>query len=306
MGDDEARYGTGFDWLLAGPLVVYLLLVVALLVGLLGRISPAAVRAAFAARSLWHSVLLSIVTSLISTVLAVLVAVPAGYVLSRRRFPGQFVVDTVLDLPIVLPPLVMGLCVLIFFNTAFGRWLDRGIVERGIFVYQPPGIVLVQSIVGCAFAIRVIKSGFDELDRRYEQLAMTLGATPAQAFFKVQLPNILPALVAGAVISWARIFGLFGPVLLVAGTMEGRTEIMPWIDSLVWVQSDYDEAARRGIARDGGTVEAKNFWYEWMAEEDGFLQRQRPWERAVAIVNGTPGQAHDRENEVLISAARPA
>ena len=71
-------------------------------------------------------------------------------------------------------------------------------------------VVLVQFIVGCAFAVRVIKSGFDELDPRYEQLAMSLGATPFQAFYKVQLPNVVPALVAGAVISWARIFGLFG------------------------------------------------------------------------------------------------
>ena len=227
MAEREARYGLGFDLVLAIPLVIYLLIIVGLLVSMIGSVSAESITKAFRSEGLWDSVTLSIVTSLVSTVLAVLVAIPAGYVLSRRRFPGQSVVDTVLDLPIVLPPLVMGLCVLLFFSTRFGLWLDRGFVEEGLFVYQPLGVVLVQFIVGCAFAVRVIKSGFDELDPRYEQLAMSLGATPFQAFCKVQLPNVVPALVAGAVISWARIFGLFGPVLLVAGTMRGRTEIMP-------------------------------------------------------------------------------
>ncbi len=227
MTRQNPHYGRGFDWVLAGPLLAYLLIILGLVVGLFAHIRPADVARALKSAALYHAVWLSIVTSVVSTLLAVAVAIPAGYVLSRRRFPGQFVVDTVLDLPIVLPPLVMGLCVLIFFSTPVGKWIDRGIVPQGLFIYQPAGIVLVQFIVGCAFAIRVIKAGFDALDPRYEALAHTLGASPRQSFLKVVLPNIVPALVAGAVISWARIFGLFGPVLLVAGTMRRRTEIMP-------------------------------------------------------------------------------
>jgi molybdate transport system permease protein len=73
----------------------------------------------------------------------------------------------------------------------------------------------------------VIKSGFDSLNRQYEEVAMTLGAKKHQVFFKIILPQIVPSLIAGIVISWARIFGLFGPILLVCGTMRGRTEIMP-------------------------------------------------------------------------------
>jgi len=202
-------------------------LVVALVAGVFAAISPDAIRVAMADFALLGAVKLSVVTSVASTALSVLVAVPAGYVLSRRRFPGASLVDTVLDLPIILPPLVMGLAVLIFFNTPVGRFIDRGIREEGLFVYQPLGIVLVQFVVGCAFAVRVVKSGFDALDPRYEEVALTLGANRRQAFFRAVLPNIVPSLVAGAVISWARIFGLFGPVLLVAGTMRGRTEIMP-------------------------------------------------------------------------------
>jgi len=206
---------------------VYLLLIAGLITGVFATITRKAILEAFGEPALLHSIKLSIVTSVASTLLSVLVAIPAGYVLSRRRFPGHFLVDTLLDLPIVLPPLVMGLCVLIFFNTAVGRWLDRGVVEKGLFVYQPLGIVLVQFVVGCAFAVRVIKAGFDSLDPQYEEVAMTLGANRRQTFFKVILPNVVPSLVAGGVISWARIFGLFGPILLVCGTMRYRTEIMP-------------------------------------------------------------------------------
>jgi len=236
---NATRFGRGFDCVLAIPLVLYLLVICALVLGVFGAITPAAVVEAFKDPTLLDSVKLSLVTSFASTMLSVLVAAPAGYVLSRRRFPGHFFADTILDLPIVLPPLVMGLCVLIFFNTHIGRFIDRGLIAHlarvigwknppdGLFVYQPLGIILVQFVVGCAFAVRVVKSGFDSLDPRYEEVAMTLGANRAQAFFKVVLPNCSSGLVAGAVISWARLFGLFGPVLLVCGTMRSRTEIMP-------------------------------------------------------------------------------
>ncbi len=226
MGRNTSNYGK-FDSLLAVPLALYLLLIAGLVIGVFVTITREAVREAFSEPALIYSIKLSIITSVASTLLSLLVAIPAGYVLSRRKFPGYFLVDTILDLPIVLPPLVMGLCVLIFFNTAVGRWLDRGLVEKGLFIYQPLGIILVQFVVGCAFAVRVIKAGFDSFDLRYEEVAMTLGANRHQTFFKVVLPNIVPSLVAGGVISWARIFGLFGPIILVCGTMRNRTEIMP-------------------------------------------------------------------------------
>ncbi len=215
MHKQAPLYGRGFDWGMAAPLAFYLIVIVFLLGAMFGN--PA----------LLYAITLSMVTSVVSTLLSVLVAMPAGYVLSRHRFPGHFLVDTILDLPIVVPPLVMGLAILIFFNTEVGRFLDRGLTEEAIFVYKPLGIVVVQFVIGCAFAVRTIKAGFDGLDPRYEQMAMTLGAGRIRAFLRVVLPNVAPSLVAGTVISWARIFGLFGPVILVAGTMRYQTEIMP-------------------------------------------------------------------------------
>ncbi len=222
----SAPYQSAFDRVLLLPLAGYVLLILVLLGGIFSRITWESVAVAFGDDALLSAIWLTLVTSFTSTVLAVAVALPSGYVLSRRRFPAQIVLDTLLDMPIVLPPLIMGLSILIFFNTTVGRFIDRGIWDEGLFIYQPAGIVLVQFVIGCAIATRVVKAGFDTLDPRYEEMAMSLGANRQQAFYKAVLPNILPSLVAAMVISWARIFGLFGPVLLVAGTMRRRTEIM--------------------------------------------------------------------------------
>ena len=95
-------------------------------------------------------------------------------------------------------------------------------------------------------------------------------------------------------------------VVMIEGVGASRTELAPWIDRSVWVQSDYEEAERRGIARDGktkGAEEARSFWYEWQAEEVNFLQRQRPWERATIIVNGTPRQPYRPGTEVVVAPA---
>lgn len=94
-------------------------------------------------------------------------------------------------------------------------------------------------------------------------------------------------------------------LVIVEGVGASRTEVMPWIDRSIWVQSDMAEAERRGIARDGGTQEARDFWHEWMAQELDFFQSQHPWERATAIVNGTPTQLYDRNSQVIVSTVWP-
>ena len=91
-------------------------------------------------------------------------------------------------------------------------------------------------------------------------------------------------------------------LVVVEGVGASRTEVMPWIDRALWVQSDLDEAERRGIARDGGTEEARNFWREWGAQEFDFLHRQRPWERATVFVNGTPMQPYDQSTEIMVAS----
>ena len=167
---------------------------------------------------------LSLWTSALTALIGVLFAAPMGYALSRYRFPGHTLVDSIVDLPIVLPPLVLGLSLLVFFQTSPGRWIEA----TGLtFVYQTRGIVLCQFLVSASFGIRAAKVAFDGVDQRMEHVAMTLGCTRAGAFFRVALPMARSGLIAGGILVWARAFGIFGPLMVFVGAVRMRTEVLP-------------------------------------------------------------------------------
>jgi len=168
---------------------------------------------------------LSVVTSVTATALALLFAIPMGYALSRYSFPGRILADTIVDIPIVFPPLVAGLTLLIFFSqTGTGRWIEEDLGVK--FVFDPKGIVLCQFVVSASFAIRSIKTAFDEVDRRLERVALTLGYTQWGSFLHVSLPLARPGVVAGAILTWARAFGIFGPLMIFVGSFRGKTEVL--------------------------------------------------------------------------------
>jgi len=170
------------------------------------------------------ALVLSLVTSAISLAIVMLFAVPMGYALSRYRFPGLTLVDTIVDLPIVLPPVVMGVSLLVFFSTSLGKGIEAMGLE---FTHARAGIVLCQFLVSGSFGIRACKVAFDGVDPRLERLALTLGCTPMRAFWMVTLPMALRGVVAGAIIAWARAIGVFGPLMVFVGTVRQRTEVMP-------------------------------------------------------------------------------
>ncbi len=174
----------------------------------------------FIRHALWMSIWTSVVTVLVSLIFAI----PMGYALSRYRFPGRVLADTIVDLPIVFPPLVAGLTLLVFFSqTSLGRWIQDAGLE---FVFQPKGIVLCQFVVAASFAIRSTKTAFDEVDRRLENVALTLGCTQWGSFLKIALPLAKNGIVAGGILTWARAFGLFGPLMIFVGSFRGRTEVL--------------------------------------------------------------------------------
>jgi molybdate transport system permease protein len=148
-----------------------------------------------------------------------------GYSLSRFRFPGHILADAIVDLPIVFPPLVAGLTLLVFFSqTSPGRWIQE---DLGIeFVFQPKGIVLCQFVAAASFAIRSAKTAFDDVDRRYENVALTLGCTQWGSFRRVCLPLARNGIIAGGILTWSRAFGLFGPLMIFVGSFRGRTEVL--------------------------------------------------------------------------------
>jgi len=167
---------------------------------------------------------LSVWTSATTVVLGLVFAIPIGYALSRYRFLGHAVVDSIVDLPILLPPLIVGLSLLVFFQTGIGKWIESNGVK---FVYQRKGIVLCQFVVSASFGIRAIKLTFDGIDRRLEHVAMTLGCGRAQAFFRVALPMARRGILAGGLLIWVRALGIFGPLLIFVGAVRRRTEVLP-------------------------------------------------------------------------------
>lgn len=173
---------------------------------------------------IWAAAKLSIVSSVTTVVIVMLFAIPMGYALSRYQFPGHTLVDSIVDIPIVFPPLIIGLSLLIFFRTGFGIWLEN----HGIrFVYQPAGIVLCQFLTAASFGIRTVNTTFDRIDPRTEHVALTLGCTQWGAFFRIALPMARNGVIAGAILTWARAFGIFGPLMVFVGAVRMRTEVLP-------------------------------------------------------------------------------
>lgn len=173
---------------------------------------------------IWASAKLSVITSVTTVILGMSFAIPMGYALSRYRFPGHTFVDTIVDIPIIFPPLIIGLSLLIFFQTGFGEWLESHGMK---FVYQPAGIVLCQFLTAASFGIRTVNTAFDRIDPRLEHVALTLGCTQWGAFFRVALPMARNGIIAGGILTWARAFGIFGPLMVFVGAVRMRTEVLP-------------------------------------------------------------------------------
>jgi len=167
-----------------------------------------------------YSIKLSLISCTITAILSVWVAVPIGYLLSRYRFPGRNLMDAVLDIPIVLPPLVVGLSLLILF-----QFWPFNLGSRAV-VYQIPAVILAQFMVAAAFAVRTMRHTFDQIDPRHEQVALTLGCTRAQAFGMVVLPEAGQGMLTAATLAWARSLGEFGPLLVFAGATRNKTEVL--------------------------------------------------------------------------------
>ena len=142
--------------------------------------SPYRIWQALGSPAIRYAIWLSLISCSISAILSVWVAVPLGYLLSRFHFFGKPLIDVLIDIPIVLPPLVVGLSLLILFQTTPGRLINSVIPVT----YAIPSVVLAQFSVACAFAVRTMRGTFDQIPRRREQVAMTLGCSRGQAFWR--------------------------------------------------------------------------------------------------------------------------
>src|SRR3954452_4898952 len=170
---------------------------------------------------------LSIECSLWATGLSIVLGVPLAWLLARIDFPGRGVVRALATLSMVLPPFVGA--VALFFSSGrrglFGQYLDDWFGFRLPFTTR--GVVLAQTFVAMPFLVLTMEGALRQLDRRYEDAARTLGGSRWYVFRRVTLPTIRPALIAGAVLSWARALGEFGATITFAGNFPGTTQTMP-------------------------------------------------------------------------------
>ena len=174
------------------------------------------------------SILLSLISCTLSAIISLFVAVPIGYLLARTQFFGRRFVDTLLDIPIILPPLVVGLSLLILFQfwPLTCRIPGIGSSLNELVVYQVPAVILAQFAVAAAFAVRTMKATFEQINPRCEQVALTLGCTRWQAFSNVSLPEARRGMLTAFTLAWARALGEFGPLLIFAGATRNKTEVL--------------------------------------------------------------------------------
>lgn len=227
----EHRAGPDWPfWAVAGALAgSYLALVAAMLLADAAWTTPGQILGALASPEIAFGIRLSLLTCTASALLALLVAVPAGYILSRADFPGKLAVDILVDIPIVLPPLVIGLSLLILFRVPLPFTGDPPARLNDLLplTYTVGGVVLAQFTVGAAFAVRTMRATFDHLPRRPEDVARVLGCSQGQAAWHVAFPAARRGMVTAFTLAWARSLGEFGPILVFAGATRLRTEVMP-------------------------------------------------------------------------------
>ncbi len=191
--------------------------------------SPTAFRDALAKPEIQAAFRLTMLSCTASAILSLWVATPLGYVLARFKFRGRWIIDTLVDIPIVLPPLVLGLSLLILFHLKIGEWqLEAWLRDTLGFpiTYRWPAVILAQFSVACAFAVRTMRVTFDQINPRFEDVARTLGCSRGQAFLQIALPQAWRGMITAATLAWARSLGEFGPILVFAGATRMRTEVL--------------------------------------------------------------------------------
>jgi molybdate transport system permease protein len=191
------------------------------------------------------ALLLSIRTTAITMAVLIVVGTPAAYVLARVNFRGHRVINTLVDIPVVLPPSAAGIALLL----AFGR---LGLVGQYLNVFgvtlsfTTAAVVMAEVFVAAPFYIRQAATGFAAVDRTIEEAAMVDGASRFTVFFKVTVPLAFPALVAGALTAWARALGEFGATIIFAGSFRGITQTIP-LAIFAEFHSDIDAAVALSV-----------------------------------------------------------
>ncbi len=212
--------------LTAALLALFLLFITLPVASLFLRISPEEFLSSLTEPVVLDALSLSFVTATVSTVIVVLFGTPLALVNARRDYRGRELVDTLTDLPIVLPPAVAGLALLMAFGRrgVVGQYLDLFGIQIG---FTTLAVVMAQVFVASPFYIRQARASFEAVDSLYEDAARTLGASPGTVALRITIPLAWGGLVSGAILSFARALGEFGATIMFAGNFQGKTQTMP-------------------------------------------------------------------------------
>jgi molybdate transport system permease protein len=183
---------------------------------------------------------------------AVLVSLPVAlafaWALARGRFPGKALLESIVNLPLVLPPVVIGYALLVTFgrNGPLGRWLHETLDLQFVFTFR--GAVLAAAVMGLPLVVRAMRQALEAVDRGLEAAARTLGAGPARVFWTVTLPLMSPGLLSGAVLGFAAALGEFGATITFVSNVPGETQTLPLAIYSALQQPGGDSAAARLVA----------------------------------------------------------
>jgi molybdate transport system permease protein len=196
----------------------------------------------------WHITWFTVATAAFATLLMLPPGLFVAWLLARGRFRGRVLLETVVSLPLVMPPVATGLILLMLVapRGPIGELLGR----LGIsIVFTWRAVVLAMMVMGLPLMIRSVRAGIEQVDRRYEAVASTLGAGPLRVFFTITLPLARPAVLAGSVLAFARALGEFGATIMIAGSIPGATRTLAVaIYSYAETGRDDDAAVLVGIS----------------------------------------------------------
>jgi len=175
----------------------------------------------------WSAIQLSLQVATAGVLVSLPLGVAMGWLLARKRFFGKSVLETLINLPLVLPPVVTGYLLLVTFGRRglVGQYLEDWFGLRLVFDWK--GAALAAAVVSFPLMVRAIRIAFTSVDRRLEQAARTLGAGPLDTFFTISLPLARHGVISGCVLAFARCLGEFGATVMIAGNILGETRTIP-------------------------------------------------------------------------------
>ena len=208
----------------------------------------------------WQITLFSLAVGLASTLLILPFGIALAWLFARKEWPLKSVLETIVLLPLVMPPVSTGLILLKIFGrrSPFGQWL----YERGVeIVFNWKGVLIAMAVMSFPLLVRSVRTSFSEVNPRLEQIAATLGASSLRIFFVITIPLAYKGIIAGALLAFSRALGEFGATILLAGNIPGKTQTLS-LAIYSFVQLGKDSAAYTLL----GITVALAFLFVWCSE----------------------------------------